>query len=190
MQRQGRILCMWVLAAVLGVAQVSLAVPTVLIDDTSPADTITVSCIDLVCVMDNGAPTITIQEGGRLSLTVHVGAAITNNASAGVTVLEADGSLSDFINVAALFGSNTITLDLCSETETVPCDQIGGPTIVEDGMPQLVLTAAAGPQNIEVRFASDVSETAAIPEPATWLLLATGFLRLLGYGWRQRKQRA
>jgi hypothetical protein len=33
-----------------------------------------------------------------------------------------------------------------------------------------------------------ISEASSVPEPSTWLLLATGLTGLLGYGWRYRRQ--
>jgi hypothetical protein len=33
-----------------------------------------------------------------------------------------------------------------------------------------------------------ITAPAAIPEPNTWLLFATGIVGLLGYGWRKRQQ--
>lgn len=42
-------------------------------------------------------------------------------------------------------------------------------------------------QTIEAAFDQEVAALSSVPEPATWLLLATGYL--LGYGWR-RPQRA
>jgi hypothetical protein len=32
-----------------------------------------------------------------------------------------------------------------------------------------------------------INEPAPTPEPSTWMLLGTGLLGLLGYGWRQRR---
>ena len=35
---------------------------------------------------------------------------------------------------------------------------------------------------------NEASITSAVPEPSTWLLLASGCLGLLGYGWRRRQR--
>ena len=37
-------------------------------------------------------------------------------------------------------------------------------------------------------FGNFTTVAATIPEPSTWLLLATGLVGVLGYGWRQRKK--
>jgi len=44
------------------------------------------------------------------------------------------------------------------------------------------------PDNIITAIVADSVSESPIPEPPTWLLLATGLAGVLGYGWRQRKK--
>lgn len=98
--------------------------------------------------------------------------------------------LSDTILVA--FPSfPTATITFTSDTEGVPLPPLPGtnPSMFEDGTVQLassifwhfnvggVITDATD----NISFQSDV-----VPEPSTFLLLGTGFLGFLGYGWRKK----
>jgi hypothetical protein len=88
---------------------------------------------------------------------------------------------------------------------------IDGNLVVDDGGthgPQVATSntfLTAGQHNIEVQFfeccggpsgvdlnlpagvAFGTSAPAGVPEPATWLLLATGLTGILGYGWRHKQ---
>jgi hypothetical protein len=39
---------------------------------------------------------------------------------------------------------------------------------------------------LSISVASDLSDAPDVPEPSTWLLIATGLVGLRGYSWRKR----
>jgi hypothetical protein len=52
----------------------------------------------------------------------------------------------------------------------------------------LQVSLGAPPVPITIDESGSITSTALVPEPSTWLMLATGLFGLLGFGWRQRKR--
>ena len=67
---------------------------------------------------------------------------------------------------------------------TIPLDFYlagGGPPIVGDNFRNIYAPNVAA-------FASQLATANPVPEPGTWMLMGTGLVGLLGYGWRKRQQ--
>lgn len=65
-------------------------------------------------------------------------------------------------------------------------------SVVASGAGAIVITATPGARDFWnlAGVAIQPVQATAIPEPATWLTLATGVLGLLAYGWRRRQRAA
>ncbi len=96
-------------------------------------------------------------------------------------------NMSDFVIVQQTVGDYRISFASFTDGSVGGC--LGGCDLQETGLVQtaFVLNWADGSADT-VSFQSDQEGAAAVPEPTTGLLLATGLLGLLGYGWRQRKK--
>jgi hypothetical protein len=61
---------------------------------------------------------------------------------------------------------------------------------VDTGIPDGYSVVSLGAAGITVAYADAALPVAAVPEPSTWLLLATGLAGLLSYGWWRRQRTA
>lgn len=98
------------------------------------------------------------------------------------------GPVSDYVWVHRLNNVFTV-IDFVSDIDlplTLPSTPLN--TVVETGALQDV-GGYTSDDGTSVRFAVQ-SDVETVPEPSTWLMMATGILGLLGHGWRQRKKAA
>jgi hypothetical protein len=95
-------------------------------------------------------------------------------------------SPSDRLLVTLTLGSKLIDLKFGSDPDLPPQGTTIGPSVAENGKNQELIDYTPGGVIVDRFFVqSDIA-----PEPSTWLLLATGLVGLIGYGWRRRKKAA